>query len=256
MRMIETIILFPFLLNIFSLSAFSSADTIALSQCLPEATTDAEIAAEHTSGDITYLYVGGYFPRENGSEYSTTLISIKNNQCEILISNDDFDTRFFDVVDYDTEKALWTENYKTSITQAGGVEQLQALIDEISRSDITTERSTAEVEALEELGIVVPKFYNSISSDSLITELVAIFLNSQEVPTPKSVNNVRYADGFAISNWYTKGGSSGLIIAAKEDDTWQVIGHTDIKNGEPTADSLGTEFNIPSDIANELLEAD
>ena len=256
MSSIAKLALTLFFINLFSLPALSSEDLSSIEQCIPENTTEVEIAAKYVSDDVTYLYVGGQFPRADRQEYSTTLISVRNNQCDILISNDDFSTRFFDVVDYDIEKALWIENYKLSMSQVGGLKQLQELLDNINNSDIVTERSIAEVDALEELGIKVPNFYNLISNDSETSTLLAVFLKSQEVLTPKFVNNIRYIEDYATAEWYTRDPSNGLLIAERQDDSWQVIGHTVQQNDVPTPEQLNSEFAVPLDIANQLLEAE
>ena len=167
--------------------------------CLPESFTDAHLRAQHTSEGTTYLFVGGKFDFSFGNEYATSFISLENETCELLIGPDDFETNFFDVVDFEVEKELHRGNLEYVIAQVGNQERVQELMFEEAQLDVIVERSDAEVRAMEELGFEVPPFYNSITNDPAIGELILVYQNSQLVPTPKFINNVRVADTFSIA---------------------------------------------------------
>ena len=256
MRSITKLALFLFLLNVFSISTYSSEDIDLSKQCFPETAKEIVVRAKYTSDDTDYLYIGGIFPGVSGEEYSTTLISTEDDTCEVLIAYNDFETKLYDVVSFEIEKELWIDNLEYAIYQAGGQEQLQSLLFQLANSDVTTERSTAEVQAMEELNLEVPPFYNLISNDPEIDLLIKNYQSSQEIPTPKFINNIRVSDSYSIADWYRKDGSNGLIVAAKEAENWEVIGHTSQQDGSPSPEQLNSEFGVPIDIASELLEAD
>ena len=244
------------LFNIFLIPARASEDIEIFKQCLPETTKEIEVRAKYLSEETSYLYVGGLFPENNGEQYSTTLISIEDNTCEVLIAYNDFETKLFDILSFEVEKEIWIGNLEYAIERAGGKEQLQSLLYQLADSDITTERSLAEVMAMEELNLEVPPFYNLISKDPEIDLLFDLYQDSQLVSTPKFVNNIRIIDSFSIAEWYQKDGSNGLMLANHQDESWQVIGYTTQQDKEPSPEQLNMEFGVPLDIANQLLEAE
>ena len=249
-------IFFLLLSSVFASTAFSSEAYDSAKECLPESFSEAKVRSQYTDDGTTYLFIGGMYDFSTSVEYATSLISVENDTCETLIAHGDFDTNFFDVVDFEVEKELFIGNLEYVISLVGSKDELQSLLFEDAQLDAITERSDAEVQAMEELDLEVPPFYNSITSDPTINLLIRAYQNSQVVPTPKFVNNIRVSDSYSIAEWHTKDGSSGLLLAQLEAESWQVIGHTTQQDESPSPEQLNSEFGVPLDLANKLLEAD